>query len=241
MYLGKYLPTMLLLFLARPLLATPVVVNYENPIQNSPKYPELLYWFVKEPTLKPDQYKRDIQHIAHDTPFDFPFLTERGNVRFIDNPEAHDAILGIVKEAHANGLRLGMTFRLQSVERIRKFPLSDCQTLVSDKENLLDENGNTILQSSATLRYSGPVKAEVLRVFIFKKGDDGGYNPSTLKDVTTLAKTDVSDPGKVVVTVAAGPQYAGYTAFALITTWFATPDLLGPRCFKWVRGLGGRR
>jgi hypothetical protein len=51
--------------------ATQISVEYQNPIHNQ-NFPELVYWFVTPQTLAPAQYKKDIQHIAHDTMFKFP-------------------------------------------------------------------------------------------------------------------------------------------------------------------------
>ena len=73
-----------------------VQVRYEDPIANA-HYPELVYWFVTPETLAPQRYSHDIQHIAHDTVFDFPFLTARNGVNFFDNEAAHDAVAGIVR------------------------------------------------------------------------------------------------------------------------------------------------
>ena len=85
-----------------------VKIQYEDPIRNQ-HYPELLYWFTTPETLSPQRYTQDIRHISLDTAFDFPFLTAREGVDFLNNPAAHAAVAGIVKTAHLNGLRIGMT------------------------------------------------------------------------------------------------------------------------------------
>src|ERR1700678_1710756 len=76
-----------------------VKIQYEDPIRNQ-HYPELLYWFVTPETLSPQRYTKDIEHISRDTAFDFPFLTARNGVNFFDDPAAHDAVAGLVREGH---------------------------------------------------------------------------------------------------------------------------------------------
>jgi hypothetical protein len=85
-----------------------VKIQYEDPIRNR-HYPELLYWFVAPRTLNSHHYAQDIRHISRDTAFDFPFLTAREGVDFLNNPAAHAAVADIVKTTHENGLRIGMT------------------------------------------------------------------------------------------------------------------------------------
>ena len=96
----------------------------QNPLRGSDPnqhYPELVYWFVTSETLASGRYTQDIRHISHNTEFDFPFLTARNGVNFFTQPAAYDAVGGIVREGHRNGLRIGATFELQGVDSFRKF------------------------------------------------------------------------------------------------------------------------
>src|SRR5580693_2959565 len=160
----------LMIFLATPMAATAqspsrnlrvgslnVKIQYEDPIRNQ-HYPELLYWFVTPETLSPQRYTKDIEHISRDTAFDFPFLTARNGVNFFDDRAAHDAVAGIVKTAHENGLRIGATFELQDVDSFRKFAFDDEQTAVSDAEGLLDASGRAVVESTVKLRSRPPLK-----------------------------------------------------------------------------------
>jgi hypothetical protein len=210
-----------------------VKIHYEDPIRNE-HYPELVYWFVTPETLASTRYTQDIQHIAHDTEFDFPFLTARNGVDFFTQPAAHDAVAGIVRAGHRNGLRIGATFALQSIDSTRKFPFDDEQTVVADAEGTLDANGRGVIESSVRLRSLAPLKTELLRVFVFRKTAEGEYDPATLANVTAQAKSNAPQPGDLSVTLDLGAKNAGYTAFVLATTWFNSLDLFGDAYSRWV-------
>ncbi|HEY5329352.1 MAG TPA: hypothetical protein VIJ79_05680 [Acidobacteriaceae bacterium] len=210
-----------------------VNLRYEDPIRNE-NYPELLYWFVTPETIVPPRYSQDIQHIAHDTVFDFPFLTARNGVNFFTSPAAHDAVAAIVKEGHQNGLRIGATLEIQNIDSMRKFSFDDEQTGVSDGETTLDANGRGVIESSLKLRSSPAQKTEVLRVFVFRKTGDGEYDPATLTDVTAKVASKSPQPGSISVTVDLGPRFSGYTAFCMATTWFRALDLFSDAYRNWV-------
>ncbi len=213
--------------------AIEVKVRYEEPIRNE-NFPELLYWFLTPETLVRDRYTRDIQHIANDTAFDFPFLTARNGVNFIDSKPAHDAVAGIVQEGHRNGLRIGATLVLGSGEAERSSAEDEAQTVVADGEGLLDANGSGVAEATAKLRSMTPRKTELLRVYAFRKTGSGEYDPATLSDVTEKAKSQLSRPGTLSVTVNLGPQFAGYTIFVLATNWYGALDLFSPAFTNWI-------
>ena len=208
-------------------------MRYENPIRNE-HYPELLYWFVTPQTLAPEHYRLDIDHIMRDTVFDFPFLTAREGVDFLDSPEGHDGVAGIVLEGHAKGLRIGATLGLQSVDTIRTFSLSEDQTVVGDAEGTLDAGGRGSVTPAVQMRSAKPVKTELLRVVVFRKTGEGEYDAATLRDVTAQAKNTETGPGAMNVTVDMGARYAGYTVFAMTTTWFNALDLMSDAYTRWV-------
>ncbi len=210
-----------------------VKIDYEDLIQNQ-HYPELVYWFVTSETLASGRFTQDIRHVSHNTEFDFPFLTARNGVNFFTQPAAYDAVGGIVREGHRNGLRIGATFELQGVDSFRKFTPDEEQTVVGDAEGPLDENGQGVVESTVTLRSLAPQKTELLRVFAFRKTADGEYDPATLTDVTAQAKSLAPQPGTISVTLDLGPHYAGYTAFVMATTWFNALDLFSDAYSHWV-------
>lgn len=217
----------------RPHQRIKVNIQYEDSISNV-RYPELLYWFVTPETLAPQRYSRDIEHIAHDTVFDFPFLTARNGVNFFNSPNAHDAIAGIVREGHQSGLRIGATLQIQDIDSMRHFSYDDDQTLVGEGETTLDSNGLGSASSTVTLRSSAALKTELLRVYAFHKTADGEYDPATLTDVTAQATSEGPKPGTITVKLDLGPRFAGDTVFVLATSWFNSLDRFSPAFTDWV-------
>lgn len=210
-----------------------IKVRYEEPVRNE-KYPELLYWFVTPETIAAPRYAQDIQHIAHDTVFDFPFLTARNGVDFFTSPAAHHAVAEIVKQGHQKGLRIGATFHIQDIDSMRKFSLDDEQTGVSDGETTLDAKGHGVIESSLKLRSSPAQKTEVLRVVVFRKTGAGEYDPATLTDVTAQVASRSPEAGSISITLDLGPKFSGYTAFGMATTWFRALDLFSDTYRNWV-------
>lgn len=211
-----------------------VKLRYEEPIQNE-RYPELVYWFVTPETLSPEHYAKDIHHIATDTVFDFPFLTARNGVHFLDSPDAHQAVAGIVREGHESGLRIGATLPVNEIDTLRKIPMDDAQTAIADAEGALDANGHTAFQSSIQLRSAVAEKTELMRVYVFRKTAPGEYDPATLMDATQNAKSTVIVPGTIEIALDMGSKFAGYTAFALASTWVNALDLMSDAYTRWVR------
>jgi hypothetical protein len=212
--------------------AAKVEIEYQDPILNA-RYPELLYWFVTPETLKNGQYARDIEHIAHDTTFDFPILTAREGVNFTTR-DAHDGVAKIVALGHKNGLRIGATLHVQDTASDRPYPPEDQQTVVSDGEGTLDANGHAVLTTSIKLRSAAPQRTELLRVYVFRKSGDGTYDPATLSDVTSQAKPTSTAPGTLAVTLDLGASLAGETAFVMAETWFNTLDMFSDSYLKLV-------
>lgn len=250
-----------------PSWATPpaqVSISYQEPLRDA-NYPELLYWFVTPETFGPGRAAQDVQHIARDTPFTFPFLTERMGALFQKNPPApnftppscpqwppwcvhfpgndhsHALVAGIVKDAHRQGLKIGMTFDWLVVDTQHLLPLEEDQTVVSSAEAGLDAQGRATLTVGSQLRFAPPEKSELLRVYVFRKTADGEYDPSTLENVTAKVRAiaRVSDPttGLMDISVDLGPAYAGKTVFAMQQTWLNAMDLFSSAYMKWVHSV----
>lgn len=214
--------------------AVHVKVNYQNPIRNR-NFPELVYWFVTPQTLAPAQYRKDVQHIAQDTKFTFPFLTARNGVDFLNSPAAHAAVAGIVKAAHKDGLRIGMTLVGGGAGAAKTSVAADQQTAIADGEATLDAQGNGTIKASMELRGIEATHTELLRAFVFRKTGPGEYDAATLNNVTGRAKSTSPEPGTLIVTLKLGPKYAGYTAFVMETNWYPVMDMFSAAFKSWLR------
>ncbi len=240
----------------------PVSVMYEQPIHNA-NYPELVYWFITPETFAPGRVAQDIHHIADATPFTFPFLTERNGVLLFKNPEpngflppscpkwppwctpfpgnmgSHALVAEIVKDAHRNGLKIGLAFDWLVVDTRQLLPLKEDQTVISSAEATLDAQGHATVTAGSKMRFAPPEESALLRVYAFRKTAAGEYDPATLEDVTAKARgvARVGDPttGLVDITVDLGPKYAGETIFAMQQTWLNAMDLFSDAYMHWVQ------
>ena len=213
-----------------------VEIEYQNPIRNQ-NFPELVYWFVTPQTLAPAQYQKDVLHIARDTKFTFAFLTARNGVSFQNNPAAHAAVAGIVKAAHENGLRIGVTLLGGGAGAAKTSVAADEQTAIADDEATLDAQGAGTVTASLELRAVKATHTELLRAYVFRKTGPGEYDPATLSNVTGKVKSASPEPGTLTVTLNLGRRYAGYTAFVLATNWYPVMDMFSPAFKEWLRNL----
>lgn len=242
MHLKATRPGWLVVFLAMAMAAAAqtqpkslhVKIQYEDPVRNQ-HYPELVYWFVTPQTLSPQRYQQDIQHIAHDTEFDFPFLTAREGVDFLNNPTAHTAVAGIVKTAHANGLRIGMTLLGGGAGGAKTANADDQQTAIADGQGVLNAQGSGSVQASVIMRGLAATRTELLRAWVFRETAPGEYDAATLTDVTDKVKSASPQPGTLTVQLDLGPRYAGYTAFVLATNWYPVMDMFSGAFKGWLR------
>jgi hypothetical protein len=211
-----------------------VKIEYQDPIRNQ-NFPELVYWFVTPQTLSPEQYEKDIQHIAHDTDFTFPFLTARNGVNFLNNVVAHAAVAGMVRTAHENGVRMGVTLLGGGAGAAKTSLPADEQTAIADGEATLDAQGTGTVTASVQLRAVKATHTGLLRAYVFRKTGPGEYDPATLSNVSGEVRSTSPDPGTLTVTLKLGPPYAGYTAFVLATNWYPVMDMFSSAFRNWLR------
>lgn len=238
-----------------------VSLSFEQPVRNA-NYPELVYWFVTPETFGPGRAAQDVQHIARDSFFTFSFLTERNGVNFSGsgksdgfkppscpqwppwctsfpgNSKAHGLVAEIVKDAHAQGLKIGAAINWLVVDTQHTIPFEDDQTVVSSAEASLDPLGRATVTAGSKMRFAPPRKSELLRVYVFRKTAQGEYDPATLEDVTSKVRSvsRIGDPttGLMDVSVDLGPRYAGRTVFAMQETWLNALDLFSDAYLRWI-------
>lgn len=239
----------------------PVSISFEQPVRDA-NYPELVYWFVTPETFAPGRVAKDVQHIANDTLFTFPFLTERKGVLLWSEPnpngfvppscpkwppwctpfggssDGHALVAEIVRDAHRAGLKVGMAFDWMVVDTRQRIPFDEAQTVVSSAEATLDAQGRATLTAGSKMRSAPPEKSELLRVYVFRKTGEGEYDPATLEDITSRVKAvaRIADPttGVMDISVDLGPAYAGKTVFAMQQTWLNAMDLFSDGYIRWV-------
>lgn len=201
-------------------------------------HPELLYWFLSPDETAPAEYTQQLELLRKSGSFDFVFLTQRNNSNFYDFATMHPIFAAIVKQAHAQGMKVG----LQLWTRERDVPMDQLQGLVVETETAFDSAGHAQFKASSRGVRMGatpdkkaepgrpiyqPVRSEVLRLFAFRKTGDAQYQPHSLVDVTSSAKVISQDPGNIEVAVDA-PELAGATLYAMTVHYSRFPDMFSP-------------
>ena len=203
-----------------------VSIRFVDVMPNA-NYPELLYWFLTPETLRNDQYLKDVEHIARDSPFTLAFLTARNGTDDFD-PPTHDGIARLVAAAHQHGLKVGLQLPMNrgvlKWSRGSDDPL-DYQTTIAETELTLDAKGEGSTELKDAMRQGKPVASHLLRVYVFQKTSDGQYAPGSLQDATAKAQADVTAPGVIQVRVMGSSTMAGMTAYIMVENTYDTLDL----------------
>ncbi len=201
-------------------------------------HPELLYWFISADETAQTEYTRQLELLRKSGTFDFVFLTQRNNANLCDFATMHPVFSAIVKQAHAQGMRVG----LQLWTRERDVPLDQLQGMVAETETTFDGSGHAqFTAQSRGVRMSStpdkkadaghplyaPVRSEVLRLFAFRKTGEAQYQPGSLMDVTSRARVLKQEPGSVAVAVDS-PELVGATLYAMTVHYSRFPDMFAP-------------
>jgi hypothetical protein len=186
-------------------------VEYVNSFKNV-NHPEVAYWFFASNMLPEARWKGKIDSFARYSKYTLIFLTERDGCNFYDIKTMHPIFKKLVAYAHQKGLKIG----LQIWKRDFGTRVENTDRLIQEGEVVLNENGhgNYEVTAKGARNMSGLIKSELFKVYAFKKTSDGFYDPSTLKDITNLAKADTSKT-EVKVSINAGNKLKGYTAYIL--------------------------
>ncbi len=201
-------------------------------------HPELLYWFISADETEQPEYTRQLELLRKSGTFDFVFLTQRNNANFYDFPTMRPVFAAIVKQAHAQGMKVG----LQLWTRERDVPPDQLQGMVVETETTFDGSGHAqFTAQSRGVRMSStpdkktnpghplyaPVRSEVLRLFAFRKTGEAQYQPGSLTDVTSRARVLKQEPGSIAVAVDS-PELAGATLYAMTVHYSRFPDMFAP-------------
>jgi hypothetical protein len=198
--------------------------------------PELVYWFWQTNTLVNAHYLDDIRNMATNSPYTLALMTERDNLDFYDYNAMHEPFAETVREAHKQGLKIGLQlwdywtgnrlWRSQASPDYHPLSIKQAAALVTEGEVVLDGSGHADYSvTCVNARRNQPFHSEVLKIFAFRTTGDGYYDPHTLVDITSAAKTVKSDGGAITITVNSPARLAGYTAYILCAHYCDCPDL----------------
>ncbi len=181
--------------------------------------------------------------MATNSAYTFTFMTERDDLDFYDYKTMHEPFAETVREAHKHGLKVGLQLWdywswagpqwrcIRENADYHPLPLNQAEALVTEGEVVLDE---VRLDAGAHADYSvtcvngrgkRPFHSEVLKVFAFRKTGDGYYDPQTLTDITSSARTISADAGTITLAINVPAKFAGYTAYIMCAHYYDFPDL----------------
>ena len=196
--------------------AQQIETTYVNAFKNV-NHPEVAYWFFASNMMPEAAWKGKIDSFAKYSKYTLVFLTERDGCNFYDVKTMHPIFKKLVTYAHQKGLKIG----LQIWKRDFGTRIENTDRLMQEGEVVLDANGhaNYSVTAKGARNMSGLIKSELFKIFAFKKTSDGFYDPSTLRDVTNLARADTSKT-EVKVSLNAGSHLQGYTAYILTQHYY---------------------
>lgn len=179
-------------------------------IKNS-NHPQIAYWFLTPEILFNEKYLQDLDSIVNNSLFDFIFLDAREGCSFNDIEKMHPALEKIVNQAHRRNIKVGFRTGLASLNPV---PEEITERFIMEGEVTLDNSGQgSCSMNSEFIRARSSYKKSIFKVFVFKKTDEGFYDPATLMEISDY---DFSVRDETVkVSISAGKEFSGYSAYVM--------------------------
>lgn len=196
-------------------------IEYCNTIENV-NHPQVLYWFWTPDMIEDKTYIEELENIYHTMSFDLLFLTSRDGLSFFDYEQVAIPFKETVEKAHELNIKIG----LQLWRNAEAAELEDALALIVEGEDRLDDDG-MLFYEAETQGHRGQesLKTELFKVVLFKKTGEGTYEDGSLMDVTDTCEILYTDNEKIKISIAAGTEYARYTAYILTAHYHRSPDL----------------
>jgi len=214
-----------LLCLAGCIKKSNTVVEYCNEFENV-NHPQIILWLYDSTMLSREAYRGMIDTLAEKGKYDLIFLTPRDGVDFYDVQTMHPVFKDLVEYAHSKSLKVAIQFWPKKYD----VPVDKMERIIQEGEIVLNAQGKG--DYSMTTHNIGMFfncweadygilhKSELFRVFIFKKTAEGFYDPATLKEITDKVTVSTTGNSVVKVSINAGAQAKGYTAYILTQHYF---------------------
>jgi hypothetical protein len=185
-------------------------IEYVKGFENK-NHPQIAYWFLTPAIVDTDSYLSYMDNMLDHSYFDFIFLDAREGSSFDNVEKMHPVLEKIVAHAHERHIRIGIRMHPKA---LKKVPEEITERFIAEGETKLNHAGTGICSmNSSFVRTRTSLKKEPFKVYLFKKTMDGFYDPKTLKE-TSDYDYSIKDE-TVTITIKAGNQYAGYTAYAM--------------------------
>ncbi|MGD0340471.1 MAG: hypothetical protein ABSA76_02010 [Bacteroidales bacterium] len=196
--------------------AVEITPNYVTSFDNV-NHPQVAYWFFTDDMMPEERFKGKIDTFAIYSKYTMIFLTARNGCNFYDVGTMHPVLEKLVAYAHQKGLKIG----LQIWKNNDSIRLENTDRLIQEGEVLLGANGNAkyLVKARGARIANSLIKSELFKIYTFKKTSDGFYDPSTLKEITNLAKAKTSI-NEVNISINAGRSFKDYTAYILTQHYY---------------------
>lgn len=199
-------------------------IKYVPAFENA-NHPEIGYWFISPNLLENDKYLPNIDSLAKKCKYTMLFLTAREGANFYNFSLMHPVFSKLVKEAHKKGMKIG----LQLWGNYQDKSMEASQRMIVETEVVLDQSGKASKEIKAKyVRFPDRMlKADLFKVYAFKKTGDGFYDPATLQDITSRCTAVLPDKTTVQVSVNGTPNLAGYTACIMTQEYCSQSSMWG--------------
>jgi hypothetical protein len=201
-------------------------VHYTEEFPNV-NHPQILIWFWDDNIITNQQYRKDIDKIAAESPFDLIYLTSRfldQKNGFWNTPRLQPYLADAVDYARQKGLKIGIQLYPGFSDRTE-----DSESLIAESECILDAQGRGKVKNlTISARSNHAFDTGLTKVWLFQKTGDGLYKESSLKEAPPeWFSVKTNDDFSVEVSVAAPAAYSAYTAYVITTHYYDYYDVFG--------------
>ena len=221
--------------------------KFSNQLSNG-FMPVIGVWVWNQENLKPEGYKKTIDHLSKNSPFNLivPFL------RFPDKEVVDNDVFQQVKLASEyavkNNIGLLPDLDVRSARRAfnKKYP-GEQQQMLRLKEVTLSENGmaETLVTSIKDLNdhYSGgaipkynPITSSLQRIYTYKKTEEG-IDANSIQDITKESTALFLSNDSVQITLPVTSGNVATHACVMVSFTLFYPDVFGPHLLEFQREI----
>ena len=190
------------------------------------RHPKIQYWFWEKGILQNKKYLKDIDNIASNSNFDTLIITNRGAFDFWDL-SYKPIFKEVVEYAHSKNIKVVLQLWEKGFMVHSDVEVDNAVSIVTEYEGVIKGGSITIRATGKGNRYPDfvpPIKSELLRVFAFKKYEDGYYDKETVRVITDESIVLHSAPDSLSFSYNL-PELEGYTVYAMVSHYYRFPDL----------------
>jgi len=220
-----FLIFVLLLCLAGCINKNNTIVRYCDEFENV-NHPQIAIWMFDSTQIHREVYRAMIDTLAEKSKYTLIFISPRIGVDLYNIRTMHPILKDLVEYAHSKSLKVTVQFWQKEYD----VPVDKMERTIQEGEIVLNAQGKGDYSVTAhnigmffncyEANYNILHKSELFRVFIFKKTAEGFYDPATIKEITDKVTVSTTGNSEVKVSINAGAQAKGYTAYILTQHYY---------------------